>query len=81
MNYGANIDAGDRELWTPLHASAACGNAAMVEYLVERGANVVALNVDGNLPVDLVEDDEDLKNYLFKEMDKHGEVVCLIGLY
>ena len=76
MDYGANIDAEDRELWTPLHASAACGNDSMVEYLVERGANVVALNVDGNLPVDLVEEDEDLKNYLFKEMDKHGKVIC-----
>lgn len=50
----------------------------MVEYLVERGANVVALNLDGNLPVDLVEEDEDLKNYLFKEMDKHGKVICHI---
>ena len=78
VDYGANIDAEDRELWTPLHASAACGNAPMVEYLVERGANVVALNLDGNLPVDLVEDDEDLKNYLFKEMDKHGKVICHI---
>ena len=78
VDYGANIDAEDRELWTPLHASAACGNAPMVEYLVERGANVVALNLDGNLPVDLVEEDEDLKNYLFKEMDKHGKVICHI---
>lgn len=72
VDYGANIDAEDRELWTPLHASAACGNASMVEYLVDHGANVVAINADGNLAVDLVEDDEDLKNYLFKEMDKHG---------
>lgn len=44
----------------------------MVEYLVDHGANVVALNADGNLPVDLVEDDEDLKDYLLKEMDNHG---------
>ena len=73
VDYGANIDAEDRELWTPLHASAACGNASMVEYLVDHGANVVAVNSDGNLPVDLVEDDPDLKNYLYKEMDKHGK--------
>ena len=73
IDYGANIDAGDRESWTPLHASAACGNAPMVEYLVEHGASVVAINADGDLPVDLVDDDEDLKNYLFQEMDKHGK--------
>ena len=73
VEYGAIIDAEDRELWTPLHASAACGNFPMVEYLVDHGANVVALNADGNLPVDLVEEDEDLKNYLLKEMDNHGE--------
>lgn len=72
VEYGAIIDAEDRELWTPLHASAACGNFPMVEYLVDHGANVVALNADGNLPVDLVEEDEDLKNYLLKEMDNHG---------
>ena len=45
----------------------------MVEYLVEHGASVVAINADGDLPVDLVDDDEDLKNYLFQEMDKHGK--------
>lgn len=72
VEYGAYIDAEDRELWTPLHASAACGNFSMVEYLVDHGASVVALNSDGNLPVDLLEDDEDLKDYLLKEMDKHG---------
>lgn len=72
VEHGANIDAEDRELWTPLHASAACGNVSMVEYLVDHGASVVAINADGNLPVDLVEDDEDLRNYLLQEMDKHG---------
>ena len=78
VEYGAYIDAEDRELWTPLHASAACGNFSMVEYLVDHGASVVALNSDGNLPVDLLEDDEDLKDYLLKEMDKHGKCcLCL----
>ena len=73
MGYGANIDAEDRELWTPLHASAACENYSMVQYLVENGADVVAINADGNLPVDLVEEDDDLKNFLHEEMNKYGE--------
>ena len=79
MGYGANIDAEDRELWTPLHASAACENFAMVQYLVEKGANVAAINADGNLPVDLVEEDEELLKYLHDEMNKHGKLLLLLN--
>ena len=75
VGYGADIDAEDRELWTPLHASAACENFAMVQYLIENGANVAAINSDGNLPVDLVEEDEELRNYLHDEMNKHGRLL------
>jgi len=75
VGYGADIDAEDRELWTPLHASAACENFAMVQYLVENGANVAAINADGNLPADLVEEDEELRKYLHDEMNKHGKLL------
>lgn len=75
VGYGADIDAEDRELWTPLHASAACENFAMVQYLVENGANVAAINADGNLPFDLVEEDEELRKYLHDEMNKHGKLL------
>ena len=75
VGYGADIDAEDRELWTPLHASAACENFAMVQYLVGNGANVAAINADGNLPVDLVEEDEELRKYLHNEMNKHGRLL------
>ena len=75
MGYGADIDAEDRELWTPLHASAACENFAMVQYLVDNGANVAAINADGNLPADLVEEDEELRKYLHDEMNKHGRLL------
>ena len=79
MEHGADINACDRELWTPLHAAAACGNFSMIEYLVDRGANVAAINADGNLPVDLVEDEKDIKDYLYDEMDKQGKetLFCL----
>ena len=53
----------------------------MVEYLVDHGANVVALNADGSLPVDLVEEDEDLKNYLLREMDNHGELLVSVSIW
>ena len=74
MGYGANIDAEDRELWTPLHASAACENFSMVQYLVDNGADVAAINADGSLPVDLVEEDQELKEYLHDEMNSHGKL-------
>ena len=77
VGYGADIDSEDRELWTPLHASAACENFPMVQYLVEKGANVAAINSDGNLPADLVEEDEELKTYLQDEMNKHGKLLLL----
>ena len=79
VGYGADIDAEDRELWTPLHASAACENFAMVQYLVENGANVAAINADGNLPVDLVEEDEELRKYLHDEMNQHGKLLLTLN--
>lgn len=72
LRFGANVDSVDKELWTPLHAAAACGNIDAVEYLVDQGANVVSINADGNIPLDLVEEDEDLKTFLKEEMDAKG---------
>lgn len=41
---------------------------------MENGVDVVVINVDGNLLVDLVEEDDDLKNFLYEEMNKYGEL-------
>ena len=72
VEFDADVDATDRELWTPLHAAAACGNHIIIECLLENGANIIAINADGNLPIDLVEDDEDLIDFLQQEMEKQG---------
>ena len=66
------MDSVDKEFWTPLHAAAACGNIDAVEYLIDQGANIVAINADGSIPLDLVEEDEDLKDFLKDEMDAQG---------
>jgi ankyrin repeat protein len=69
------LDSVDRELWTPLHAATACGNEDIVDYLLEQGANIVAINADGNMSIDLAEDDEELREILEAEMEEQGKFV------
>ncbi|RXN29541.1 phosphatase 1 regulatory inhibitor subunit 16B [Labeo rohita] len=47
LAHGATVNAQDNELWTPLHAAAT-------------GADLLAVNSDGNMPYDLCEDDPTL---------------------
>lgn len=70
---GAALDIKDADLWTPLHAAVACGNFDLVKYLVEHGADLVAINADGNMPIDLVDDNEDIEFYLDEKMTEKGE--------
>ncbi|XP_058035082.1 protein phosphatase 1 regulatory subunit 16A isoform X2 [Ahaetulla prasina] len=60
LEAGANANACDSELWTPLHAAATCGHLHLVELLIQRGANLLAVNSDGNMPYDLCEDEPTL---------------------
>uniref|UniRef100_A0A0X3NZZ0 Uncharacterized protein n=1 Tax=Schistocephalus solidus TaxID=70667 RepID=A0A0X3NZZ0_SCHSO len=60
LDHGANVNATDKELWTPLHAAATCGHKELCDLLIKRGADLLALNVDGNMPYDLCEDDDTL---------------------
>ena len=73
VEHNANVNACDKELWTPLHAAAACGHMSIIKYLLTNGGNILALNVDGNFPVDVCEDNEPVEKYLEQEMDKIGE--------
>ncbi|XP_028918376.1 protein phosphatase 1 regulatory subunit 16A isoform X1 [Ornithorhynchus anatinus] len=57
LEAGADVNACDSELWTPLHAAATCGHRHLVELLITHGANLLAVNTDGNMPYDLCEDD------------------------
>ncbi|XP_013860227.1 protein phosphatase 1 regulatory inhibitor subunit 16B isoform X2 [Austrofundulus limnaeus] len=60
LDRGANVNAQDNELWTPLHAAATCGHAGLVKILISHGADLLAVNSDGNMPYDLCEDDPTL---------------------
>ncbi|KAG2458143.1 PP16A phosphatase, partial [Polypterus senegalus] len=57
LEAGADVNACDSELWTPLHAAATCGHLSLVELLISHGANLLAVNADGNMPYDLCEDE------------------------
>ncbi|KAG7244832.1 hypothetical protein INR49_029851, partial [Caranx melampygus] len=60
LDRGASVNAQDNELWTPLHAAATCGHAGLVKILIAHGADLLAVNSDGNMPYDLCEDDPTL---------------------
>ncbi|KAH9281709.1 Protein phosphatase 1 regulatory inhibitor subunit 16B [Echinococcus granulosus] len=60
LENNANVNAKDNELWTPLHAAATCGNKELCGILINWGADLLALNVDGNMPYDLCDDENTL---------------------
>lgn len=78
---GANIECTDVYGNTPLHHSAWMGFADLAKELVQRGANVHALNCDGHTPMEIAIskglelDDETIEKYskvasvLIKEME------------
>ncbi len=35
LDAGANVNACDSELWTPLHAAATCGHTDLIQLLIE----------------------------------------------
>lgn len=60
VEFGADVNAEDSEKWTPLHAAATCGHLHLVRYLISKGANLLAVNADGNMPYDICEDEKTL---------------------
>ncbi|KAG8200358.1 hypothetical protein JTE90_028540 [Oedothorax gibbosus] len=71
LEFGASVNAKDSEQWTPLHAAATCGHLHLVACLVARGADLLAVNADGNMPYDICEDEATL-DYIESEMAKKG---------
>ncbi|KFM77210.1 Protein phosphatase 1 regulatory subunit 16A, partial [Stegodyphus mimosarum] len=71
LEFGANVNAKDSEQWTPLHAAATCGHLHLVRYLISKGADLLAVNADGNMPYDICEDEATL-DYIESEMAKKG---------
>ena len=80
VNNGADINCTDKELWTPLHAAATYGDVEMIEFLLSRGAYLLALNLEDNTPLDVaveeMEEDEDMKDaveLLKNKMEAEGK--------
>lgn len=72
VEHGADVNRGDNEGWTPLHATASCGFVSIAKYLLEHGANIAAVNCEGHLPLDIVEDSEEMEELLRSEIKKNG---------
>ncbi|KAK6985907.1 protein phosphatase 1 regulatory subunit 12C [Biomphalaria glabrata] len=73
VEQGADVDVCDNEGWTPLHATASCAFTEIARYLIKHGANVAAVNNDGDLPSDIAENDE-MEKLLKDEMKKQGNL-------
>ena len=71
IDFGANVNARDTEQWSPLHAAATCGHLHLVKYLIAKGADLLAVNADGNMPYDICEDESTL-DFIESEMAKRG---------
>lgn len=50
---GANIDKQDGDGWAPLHYAADNDYYEMCEYLIDQGADMNLVNIDGNFAYDL----------------------------
>ncbi|KAG7156325.1 phosphatase 1 regulatory inhibitor subunit 16B-like [Homarus americanus] len=77
VHHGADVNAQDSEKWTPLHAAATCGHLHLAKFLIAKGANLLAVNADGNMPYDICEDDATL-DYIEGEMARRGVTQRLI---
>ncbi|KAG5838980.1 hypothetical protein ANANG_G00229500 [Anguilla anguilla] len=75
---GASVNVRDREQWTPLHAAATCGYTGLVHTLIQQGADLLAVNSDGNMPYDLCEDDLVL-DIIEASMANHGITQAMIN--
>ncbi|VDO03250.1 unnamed protein product [Rodentolepis nana] len=75
LEKNANVNAKDNEQWTPLHAAATCGNKELCGILIDWGAELLALNIDGNMPYDLCDDDDTLL-FVETEMAKRRRSFC-----
>lgn len=76
--HGADVNRGDNEGWTPLHATASCGFVSIAKFLIENGADVAAVNNDGDLPLDIAESRE-MEDILQDIIDDKGEIVFFLN--
>ncbi len=48
---GHDVNAPDNDNWTPLHFAAQANSLGVVKLLIENGANIDALEINGNTPL------------------------------
>eukprot|EP00036_Acanthoecidae_sp_10tr_P008829 CAMPEP_0182915798 /NCGR_PEP_ID=MMETSP0105_2-20130417/546_1 /TAXON_ID=81532 ORGANISM="Acanthoeca-like sp., Strain 10tr" /NCGR_SAMPLE_ID=MMETSP0105_2 /ASSEMBLY_ACC=CAM_ASM_000205 /LENGTH=375 /DNA_ID=CAMNT_0025052689 /DNA_START=278 /DNA_END=1405 /DNA_ORIENTATION=+ len=68
---GASVTREDNDWWTPLHAAASGGNWRICNLLFNNGADPLAVNAEGDLPLDLVADAK-VEGIIQKEMEAKG---------
>jgi ankyrin repeat protein len=66
----------DNDWWTPLHAAASGGNWRICNLLFNNGADPLAVNAEGDLPLDLVADAK-VEGIIQKEME--AKVCALVS--
>ncbi|XP_065160341.1 protein phosphatase 1 regulatory subunit 12A isoform X2 [Atheta coriaria] len=71
VEHGSDVNRGDNEGWTPLHATVSCGFVSIAKYLLEHGANVAAVNCDGELALDIAENEE-MEDLIQQEIEERG---------
>lgn len=64
----ADINSQDNEGWTPLHAAVSVGNLQVSKYLINKGARLDICNNDSDLPIDLCDQNNQMKEWLEEEM-------------
>lgn len=71
VSKGADINVQDNDWWTPLHAAASGGNWRICNMLFSHGADPLAVNAEGDLPFDLVNDTK-VEGIIKREMESKG---------
>ena len=71
LDYNASINAIDSEYCTPLHSACARGHTTIARILVDNGADLLAANIDQNLPSEICENAE-MTLFMKQEMAKKG---------
>ena len=54
-----NLTDDDYYLWTPLHIAYLYGHAQIAQYLIQHGADMYAVDSDGNIPYEYIDGDPD----------------------
>ncbi|ROT79429.1 putative protein phosphatase 1 regulatory subunit 12B-like isoform X3 [Penaeus vannamei] len=71
VDQGADVNRGDMEGWTALHATASCGFNSIAKFLIDRGADLSLVNNDGDLAIDIADSDE-MESLLQREIETRG---------